>query len=62
MSSRCIRAKQKRRQKLSDVKTEEWANTLAERLADVKAETIGEALTAVKGASLVKNWPPRLQR
>ena len=48
--------------KLSDVKTEAWANTLAERLAEVKAETIGQTLTAVKGASLVKNWPPRLQR
>ena len=38
---------------MSDVKTEAWANTLAERLAEVKAKTIGETLTAVKGASLV---------
>ena len=44
------------------MKTEAWANTLAERLAEVKAETIGQTLTAVKGASLFKNWPPRLQR
>ena len=44
------------------MKPEAWANTLAERLAEVKAETIGQTLTAVKGASLVKNWPPRLQR
>ena len=44
------------------MKTEAWANTLAERLAEVKAETIGQTMTAVKGASLVKNWPPRLQR
>ena len=43
------------------MKTEAWANTLAERLAEVKAETIGQTLTAVKGASLGKNWPPRLQ-
>ena len=35
------------------MKTEAWANTLAERLAEVKAETIGETLTAVTGASLV---------
>ena len=53
MSSRCIKAYQRGRQKLSDVKTEAWANTLAERLAEVNAETIGETLTAVKGASLV---------
>ena len=44
------------------MKTEAWANTLAERLAEVKAETIGQTLTAVKGASPVKNWPPLLQR
>ena len=42
-----------RRQKLSNVKTEAWANTVAERLAKVKAETIGETLTAVSGTSLV---------
>ena len=53
MSPRCIKAKQRRRRNLSDVKTDAWANTLAERLAEVKAETIGETLTAVKGASLV---------
>ena len=35
------------------MKTEAWANTLAQRFAEVKAETIGETLTAVKGASLV---------
>ena len=35
------------------MKTEAWANTLAERLAEVKAKTIGETLTAVTGASLV---------
>ena len=35
------------------MKTEAWANTLAERLAEVKAKTIGETLTAVMGASLV---------
>ena len=29
------------------------ANTLAERLAEVKAETVGETLRPVKGASLV---------
>ena len=43
----------RRRRKLSDVKTEAWANTLAQRLAEVKAETIGQTLTAVKGVSLV---------
>ena len=35
------------------MKNEKWANTLAERIAKVKAETIGETLTAVSGASLV---------
>ena len=38
---------------MSDVKTEAWANTLAKRLAEIKAKTIGETLTAVKVASLV---------
>ena len=53
MSSRWIKAQQRRRRKLSDVKTDAWENTLGDRLAEVKAETIGETLTAVKGASLV---------
>ena len=53
MSSRCIRAKQKRRQKLSDVKTEAWANTLADRVAEENSETIHETLTALKGTSVV---------
>ena len=35
------------------MKNEAWDNTLAERLAKVKAETIGQPLTAVTGASLV---------
>ena len=35
------------------MKTEAWANTLAQRLAEVKAKTIGETLTAMTGASLV---------
>ena len=35
------------------MKTEAWTKTLADRLAEVKAETIGETLTAVKGAPLV---------
>ena len=52
-SLRSIKAKQRRRQKLCDVKTEAWANTFAESLAEVKAETIGETLTAVTSASLV---------
>ena len=30
------------------MKTEAWANTLAERLVEVKAETIGETLTVNK--------------
>ena len=34
------------------MKTEAWANTLAEGLAEVKAETVGETLRPVKGASL----------
>ena len=53
MSSRCIKPQQRRRRKLSDVNTDAWANTLGERLAEVRAEKIGETLTAVKGASLV---------
>ena len=39
--------------KLSYVKTQAWANTLAQRLAEVKAETIGETLTALTDALLV---------
>ena len=35
------------------MKTEALANTLAERLVEVKAGTMGETLTAVKGALLV---------
>ena len=35
------------------MKTEALSNTLAERLAEVKAEIIGETLTVVKSASLV---------
>ena len=35
------------------MKNQTWANTLAERIAKVKAETIGKTLTAVSGASLV---------
>ena len=35
------------------MKNQTWANTLAERLAKVKAETISETLTAVSGTSLV---------
>ena len=42
------------------MKTEAWANTLAERPAEVKAETIGDTLRAVKGASLVKNMAAML--
>ena len=53
LSSRCIKAQQRRRRKLREVKTDAWANTVGERLAEVEAETIGERLTAVKGASLV---------
>ena len=53
MSSRWLKAYQRGRRNLSDVKTEAWANTLADRLAEVNAETINETLTAVKGTSLV---------
>ena len=35
------------------MKTEAWANTLAERVAEVNAETIHDTLTAVKGTSVV---------
>ena len=47
LSSRCIKAYQRERRKLSDVKTEGWANTLADRVAEVNAETIHETLTAL---------------
>ena len=36
------------------MKTEAWANTLAERLVEVKAETIGETLTANKTLTVNK--------
>ena len=48
-----MKAYQRERRKLSDVQNEAWGNTLADRVAEVNAETIGETLTAVKGTSLV---------
>lgn len=51
MSPRCIIAWQRRKRK--HLATKASANTLAGRLAEVKAEKVGESLTYVKGASLV---------
>ena len=42
-----------KRRKLSDEKTEAWAKTLADRVAEINAETIHKTLTALKGTSVV---------
>ena len=59
MSSRCIKAYQRGRRKLSDVKTEAWAKTLADKVAEVNAKTIHETLTALKGTSVGQTVRPR---
>ena len=53
LSSRCIKAYQRGKRKLSDMKTEACAKTLADRVTEVNAETIHETLTALKGTSVV---------